>query len=116
MDAHALSQTLDAGAKVQDLAWFVLLAPLIGALGTHFLTRKDRFLTTVFTLGTVLVSFGLSIALLGTFGNRSVDCSPFHFIHVGDLRVDIGLHLDGLANVMLVVVTGVSSIVMIFST
>jgi NADH-quinone oxidoreductase subunit L len=116
MDASAVQHVAETGAKIQDLAWFVLLAPLIGALGTHFLTRKDRFLTALFAIGTVVTSFALSVALFGTFGHESVACSSASFLHIGALKIDIGLHLDGLANLMLVVVTGVSSVVMIFST
>lgn len=116
MEHDAVQHAVQSGAKIQDLAWLVLFFPLLGSVLAWFTTRRDRMLTTVFTLGTVLLSFVLSVVLFGAIGSQSADCTPFHFLHTGDLTVDIGLHLDALANLMLLVVTGVASLVMIFST
>jgi NADH-quinone oxidoreductase subunit L len=49
------------------------------------------------------------------FGGAPADCTPFRWLPVDGLDFRIGLHLDGLATSMLLVVTGVASLVMIYS-
>ena len=116
MEHDAVQHAVQSGSKIQDLAWLVLFLPLLGSVMAWFITRRDRVLTTVFTLGTVILSFILSVTLFAVFGAASAECTPFQFLHIGDLKVDIGLHLDALSTLMLLVVTGVASLVMIFST
>lgn len=124
MDAHAVNSATaavaaaagDSGTKLQDLAWAVLFFPLVCAFGTLLFARKDRMLAAGFNIGGVMLSFLLSVVLFAAFGGQRVDCTPFHWLPLEGLDATMGLHLDGLTNLMLLVVTGVSSVVMIFST
>lgn len=123
MDANAVHTAVGTAAavahdatKLQDIAWAVLFVPLTCAFGTLLFTRKDRALTAGFNIAGVMLSFLLSFILFYTYGGQRVDCTPFHWLPLEGFDATIGLHLDGLAILMLLVVTGVSSIVMIYST
>ena len=114
---HAVAQhAAGSGSTLQDLAWMVLLIPLVMAAGTTLLIRKDRTLSALFNISGVVLSFLLSVVLLFAFGGSSADCTPFRWLPVEGLDIRIGLHLDGLSLLMLLVVTGVASLVMIYST
>ena len=128
MDAHVAQNTAevvartaghlaaDSGSKIQDLAWAVLFFPLACAFGTMLFARKDRLLSAIINIGGVVLSFILSAVLLAVFGGERIDCTPFHWLPIEGIDATIGLHLDGLATLMLLVVTGVASLVMVFST
>ena len=73
MDAHAAHSAVTAAAPVfssrpEDLAWFILLLPLIAAIGVAVGVRKDNLLSAAFSIAAVSVSFLLSVALFLTFG------------------------------------------------
>src|SRR5262245_7945519 len=110
--AHLAANT---GSLVQDIAWFVLFGPLIVAAGTWLFTRRYPALTAGFNIFGLVLSFSLSVVLFAIYGGQSIDCSPFHWLTLPGLDITIGLHLDGMATLMLVVVTAVSSLVMIYS-
>jgi NADH-quinone oxidoreductase subunit L len=62
-------------------------------------------------------SFALSfVACVWVFNNGPVRLDLYTFIKSGDLRVDIGLYLDPLSALVLLLVTGVSSLVHVFSS
>ncbi len=123
MDAHAAHSAVTAAApafssRPEDLAWFILMLPLIAAIGVAVGVRKDNLLSAAFSIAAVSVSFLLSVALFLTFGlgGHAAVTTPFSWIHVGDLDVDIGLVVDRLSLLMLLVVTGVSTAVQVYST
>ena len=123
MDAHvahgaanAVTALADDGSRLQDLAWAVLFFPLVCAFGTLLFTRKDRALTAGFNIAGVMLSFLLSGVLFMVFGTERIDCTPFQWLPLAGLNATMGLHLDTLSSLMLLVVTGVASVVMVFST
>jgi len=114
--AAAAQHAVESGSKVQDLAWAILVLPLVMAFGTAVFTPRDRMLSAAMNIGGVVVAFLLSFTLFCVFGGQSVDATPFHWLPVAGLDARIGLHLDALSTLMLLVVTGVASLVMIYST
>ena len=65
------------------------------------------------------VAFVLAVInLIDTIGARGlpVDIGTHLLFSAGDLRVNLGVRIDGLTSVMLVVVTGVSLLVQVYST
>ncbi len=104
-------------SRPEDLAWFILLLPLIAAAGIAFFVRKSNVLSAVFSIGAVLAAFFLSVGLFITFGigGEATVTTPFSWIHVGDLNVNLGVTVDRLSVLMLLVVTGVSALVQIYS-
>ena len=103
--------------------WLILLLPLgsfalIGLIIRPFLARHSKLAGQV-TVGAVGASFLLSLWALGSTiadGARAETWSSYKWLSVGNLEIDVGILLDPLTALMLVVVTGVSLLVQIYST
>jgi len=104
-----------------NLAWIILGLPLLSALAiTLFIGRDGRFSAQV-SISAVVASFVLSLGLFGLMQEPlrlagHADATPLEWLNLGrDLKIEIGLHLDRLSLLMLVVVTGVGSLIHIYS-
>ena len=103
--------------------WLILLLPLgsfalIGLLIRPFLARRSELAGQV-TVGSVGAAFLLSLwALVSTIadGATAESWTSYTWLSVGNLEIDVGILLDPLTALMLVVVTGVSLLVQIYST
>ncbi|MFM8888960.1 MAG: NADH-quinone oxidoreductase subunit L [Solirubrobacterales bacterium] len=103
-------------------AWLVLLFPLLGSMVIAFGFRKlpDR---TAGIIGSTAIGLAF-IAGIGTLlgllsepsESRHVASSLWEYAGVGDLRVDLGIFVDPLAVFMVLVVTGVSFLIHVYST
>ena len=102
----------------QDLAWAILMLPLVSALAITLGLRRSRVLTTTLSLTAVAVGFGLSVWLFFLFGvsGQHLAATPLAWLSVGGLDVHLGLTVDSLSTLMLMVVTGVSFLVHLYST
>jgi NADH-quinone oxidoreductase subunit L len=98
------------------LPWLILFLPLLAAvLITFFLQRDPPFAATL-SVGAVLISFFSSVVLLAQFlAFGRVPHISLHWLQVGSLNIDFGLHFDALSLLMLMVVTGVGSVIHIYS-
>lgn len=104
-----------------DLAFLVPLFPLIGSIINGFFglkIGKDR-VSWVACVGPVL-SFVVTLILLVSIffhpeGTPYPEQSLFTWIAAGDFVVDFGFQIDPLSLVMMMVVTGVGSIIHIYS-
>jgi len=97
-----------------SIVFFPILASAIaGLLGRFIGARASELVTT----GALFVSAALSIAAFYdvTMLGHSHLIQILPWIHSGDLRVDWTIRVDALTGVMLVVVTGVSSLVHLYS-
>jgi len=96
------------------IVFLPLIGCLIAGLGRAALGAKGAmYLTT----GLLFVSAALSVATfvdVGLLGNEAT-YPLLRWVEVGGLRADWALHIDTLTAVMLVVVTGVSSLVHLYS-
>lgn len=102
----------------QDLAWAVLMLPLVSALFITLGLRRSRVLTTTLSLSAVATGFGLSVWLFflyGVSGARAA-ATPLPWLSVPGLDIHLGLTVDSLSTLMLMVVTGVSFLVHLYST
>ena len=104
-----------------NLAFLVPLFPLIGSIINGFFglkIGKDR-VSWVACAGPVMSFVVTLILLVGTFfhtpGTPYPEQSLFTWIAAGDLTVDFGFQIDPLSLVMMMVVTGVGSIIHIYS-
>ncbi len=95
------------------LPWLILLLPLLAAVLIVFLTKSFRPLSAGFSVGAVLLSFIFSCVLFA-----KTDVRAFEFTWI-DLRpvlfVPIGFVLDNLSKTMLLIVTGIGSLIHIYS-
>ncbi|MGE5244778.1 MAG: NADH-quinone oxidoreductase subunit L [Betaproteobacteria bacterium] len=103
----------------------LLLIPLLPFAGflvnAGFGRRVSRRAAGAIACGTIIASF--AIALVSVFrlvalapGARAISQQVFTWITAGDFSVDFALRLDPLAAVMILVVTGVGSLIHVYST
>jgi NADH-quinone oxidoreductase subunit L len=95
--------------------WLVLFLPLLAAIViTLFLQRKPG-LSAAFSVGAVLISFAMSGCLMAEYlSGYSPDVS-LNWLQVGRLHISFGLHFDALSLLMLLIVTGIGSMIHIYS-
>jgi NADH-quinone oxidoreductase subunit L len=99
----------------------LLLSPLIGFLfnGLRFRAKNAVLAGAVATLA-AFVSFVCSVALFLRLTNlpveqRSLDTRFYEWIGVGNLQIPFGFAVDQISAVMILVVTGVGSLIHLFS-
>jgi NADH-quinone oxidoreductase subunit L len=103
-----------------DLAWVILLLPLLSAVVITLGTRRDGELSANISIAAVVLSFLLSVGLFFILQEtvdltKGADSRAFSWLNIADFKVDIGLHLDRLSLLMLLVVTGVGGVIHIYS-
>jgi len=105
-----------------DLIWLPPALALLGFVlnGTLALTRPTaKTLVSVIGAGVLLAAFAASIAVFSAFvglhADEPVVLRYWSWIPVGTLQVDVALQVDQLSLVMLLVVTGVGSLIHLFS-
>ncbi len=91
------------------LAWILLFLPLAAAAAGQLVLRRTPWVPLVST-ASAAVTLVLSLMLLGSSGSSAID-----WISAGGLELRIGVRLDRLATGMMVVVTGIGTLVHLFS-
>src|SRR5881227_2985278 len=95
------------------LPWITLLAPLFSAVVITLFTLRWKAVSSFISIGAVLVSFTCSCLI---FTQSGIAAAEFAWIEFhGILRVPIGFVLDPLSKTMLVLVSGVGSLIHIYS-
>jgi NADH-quinone oxidoreductase subunit L len=101
---------------------FIILAPFIGFLINAFFGRRlSKGVSGGVAVAAMLVAFGLSLASAAQiFGapadQRVIEQTVFTWISSGDFDVPFALRLDPLSTLMILVVTGIGSLIHIYST
>jgi len=112
------------GAHAAAWLWLIPALPLLGALLNGFFGKsmQQRWGTRPISLigcGVLAAAFALSVysfaRLLGS-DPRILEQSVWSWMVVGDLQVDFGFRVDPLSAVMILVVTGVGTLIHIYST
>jgi len=98
---------------ITDFALAVLFLPLLSAALIGLFRVKDHAVSSGWSVGCTLVSFLLSAGML--MWSRGLGSHSWNWIDVDNLQVAFGLIIDSLSLLMLVIVTGVSLLVQIFS-
>ena len=103
-------------------AWLVLLFPLLGSMVIAFGFRRLPA-RTAGIIGTAAIGLAFLAGLGSLFAllsepseSRYVASSLWEYAGVGDLKIDLGLYVDPLAVFMVLVVTGVSFLIHVYST
>ena len=102
----------------EGLVWLIFFLPVASFFAIAVVLRRDPRLAALATILSIGVAFGVSIyTLIEVIGEdgHAVGFSTHELFSAGDLIVNVGARLDGLSAVMLVVVTGVSLLVQVYS-
>src|SRR5438309_5808347 len=95
------------------LPWLILLAPLASAGVITLFTLRWKALSSFISVAAVIISFVCSCLI---FTRQGISAREFNWIDfVGVFRVPFGFLLDNLSKTMLVLVSGVGSLIHIYS-
>ncbi len=97
------------------IPWIVLFLPLLAAAVITLFTQHDRKLSAGLSIGAVVAGFILSIIFIALTGWGPARESSVTWLTIGNLQVDFGLRFDPLSLLMLLIVTGVASVIHIYS-
>jgi NADH-quinone oxidoreductase subunit L len=102
--------------------WLVVVLPFIGFLANgliSFLRPQAKSAVTAIGVGVLVAAFAVAVAVVAALA-QGVESAPFVFTYwswmtVGELELSVSLQVDQLSAVMLMVVTGVSALIHVFS-
>jgi NADH-quinone oxidoreductase subunit L len=98
------------------LPWLVLFLPLAAAVIITLFTRRDRRLSAGLSIGAVVAGFELGVIFIAWVGWQPAKAeSTANWLSIGDLSVQFGLRFDPLSLLMMLIVTGVASLIHIYS-
>ncbi|MBL9020313.1 MAG: NADH-quinone oxidoreductase subunit L [Myxococcales bacterium] len=107
------------------LAWIPLF-PLLGALVNLTLGRRlGKTAAHTVAIAAVVASFGMSAWLVfgelwkaykAGAGGTGIEQVVYTWIEVGQLKIELAFHLDTLSGVMILIITGIGSLIHIYST
>jgi NADH-quinone oxidoreductase subunit L len=105
-----------------DLIWLAPALALLGFVlnGALALWRPSaRTAVSIIGAGMLLAAFGISLAVFQAFAGLHADVplvfTYWSWIPAGDLQVSVAFQVDQLSTVMLLVITGVGSLIHLFS-
>jgi len=105
----------------QNLAWIILLLPLLSAAIITLFTLRSGSLSAQISITAIVFAFIITVGMFFLLQEPlrmtpSAAAAPYDWIDLGpDLKFDIGLHLDRLSLLMLIIVTGVGGAIHIYS-
>ena len=102
----------------EGLVWLIFFLPVASFVAITVGLRHQPKLAALATIAAIGVAFAVSAyALIEVIGEEghAVGYSTHELFSAGELIVNVGARLDGLSAVMLVVVTGISLLVQVYS-
>jgi NADH-quinone oxidoreductase subunit L len=107
---------------VADRVGLLILLPFLGFLvngALAFFKPKAKSAVTAVGVGSVAIAFALAAGMFGKMLGAGSEAAfvktLWPWIHIGTLQVNVALQLDHLSIVMALVVTGVGSLIHVFS-
>lgn len=109
-----------------SLIFVIVILPLIGAILNGTVTAANAYrkkeiwgekIAGILAFSAVATSFILSLyaVFVKMAGLESINCTPYDWIASGGLKISLTFTIDHLSAVMLLVVTGVSSVIHFYS-
>jgi NADH-quinone oxidoreductase subunit L len=95
-----------------DIAWFLLLLPLVAATAILLHLHRKPDMAIFASVGSASLCFLIALAI--AFGKIG-EPTPYEWIALPGLNIDIGMIFDSLSKGMLLVVTGVGLLIHIYS-
>ena len=98
------------------LPWIILFLPLAAALVITLFTQRNRQVSATLSVGAVVIGFILTVIFVKMAGwQPAASDVAVNWLSVGPLQVDFGLHFDPMSLAMMLIVTGVASLIHIYS-
>ena len=98
------------------IPWIILFLPLGTAVIITLFTLRNRQVSATLSVGAVVTGFILSVIFVKVNGWQPANSEvAVNWLSIGPLQVDFGLHFDPLSLAMMLVVTGVASLIHIYS-
>src|SRR5579875_2609411 len=102
------------------LTWLLVVLPLAGAAILLLAGRRSDRWGHLLGCAAALASFGVGLALLLNMlgrpaDDRTISQNLFRWVPVGGLQVDFGLQIDQLSICFVLLITGVGSLIHIYS-
>jgi NADH-quinone oxidoreductase subunit L len=98
------------------LPWIILFLPLAAAAVITLFTQRNRQVSATLSVGAVVAGFIMTVIFVKVSGWQPATSEvAVNWLSVGPLQVDFGLHFDPLSLAMMLVVTGVASLIHIYS-
>ena len=107
---------------ISVLAWLVLGLPLLGCVILSLWPNEpDRRLTRLVGVGLPAVSFVLTVIIFATLLGRGAEdrreiASLWNWVQSDGLSIDLSLQIDTLSVLMMLIITGVGSLIILYST
>ena len=98
--------------------WLIPILPLAGFLINGIFGRRfSKGLVNVFAIGSVVLAFAWVLKTLLGLGdlNQTYSENYFTWIQSGAFRVDVAMSVDRLTALMLLIVTGIGSLIHIYT-
>src|SRR5579871_4889964 len=97
-----------------NLPWIILLAPLISAAVIVLVTQRSRNVSAYISVAACLISFFAACLLFGK--PDGITATPYRWLDIiPGFSVSIGFTVDQLSKAMLLIVTGIGSLIHIYS-
>ncbi|MGP4015247.1 NADH-quinone oxidoreductase subunit L [Saccharopolyspora sp. 5N708] len=111
---------ISAAGGIQQNAWLLVAFPALGALILLVAGRRANGWGHILGCATVIASFVYGVLLFSSIagmpeGGQVRELQLFSWIPVNALQVDFGLRLDPLSMVFVLLITGVGSLIHIYS-
>lgn len=105
---------------MEQLAWLIPLLPLAGFLLTTFLGKgvsKNAVgaVATLMVFAPFLITLGIFIPFAASDTHEPIRIILLEWMHIGSLSVNYGIQLDQLSLMMMLVITGVGSLIHLYS-
>ena len=117
---HSVALTSLHATGIQDAAWLLLALPLAGAAILLLGGKRTNSFGHLIGVAMPVLAFGYAVAafvqMLGyPAALRSRELIVYQFINVGRFQIPLGLRLDQLSICFVLLITGVGSLIHIFS-
>jgi NADH-quinone oxidoreductase subunit L len=95
--------------------WLMLLLPLLSAVLITLFLQKNPRISAFVSVAAVVISFLLAADMFAEYLAGAAPEISVQWLRVGRLNIEFGMHFDALCVLMLLVVTGVGSVIHIYS-
>ena len=117
LSPYLLLLTMEVSEIAMSIYALIPLLPLVAAFILAVCGKKLEGKGQLLVIPAVVFSFAVSLlAFFDVSANGAIQIQLYQFLYVGQLTIDLGFYLDQLTVLILLLVTGVSAIVQVYSS